>query len=446
MNKIYRFTLIVIVLFTACEMRVKRVARLTPAGPGNYRISDFRTYGDIFITGSFGLSASSISCITASYDSRFRVRWFAEYKPADSKFTEGKTLLFIPPGPNGGESGLYVLAHSLDTTGYNNLILIKYDTLGNPLYEKTVERSAGEITAALFTDYGNKIYVVGNAVEIGDSNRIFCRQYFISGELAWSRIHYDPGLRFRGLKWGRYPRSGLLAAGVSDNTRDIFYIRFDSLGEFKALSGYASPELETGLVDVQIGGQGEVVLAAVSVGEKTGKDYLIVEFDPNDKLFWARRYDGPAHKDDIPKTLIVDDQFNIYVTGTSISEKRRILIATLVYDCGGEEVWSARYAAPDDQDAEPYFFNPLPAGTTAIGQHDRPSTTLAGTAGDKALILKYKNPHSVNALLYGVSGRKCRPVGVTSRYLFLNISGGEKREALILEYGPFEVPGISRWD
>jgi len=37
-------------------------------------------------------------------------------------------------------------------------------------------------------------------------------------------------------------------------------------------------------------------------------------------------------------------------------------------------------------------------------------------------------------------------VGVTSQYLFLNITGGERSEVAILDYGPFEIPGINRWD
>jgi len=446
MNKIYRFALIVMIIFTACEMRVKRVARLTPAGPGNYEISDFRAYGDIFITGSFGPTANSISCITAQYDPRLRVRWFAEYRPGDSKFSEGKSLLFISPGPNGGDPGLYILARSLDTTGYNNLILIKYDTLGNPLYEKIVERISGEVSADLLTDYGNKIYVVGNATETGDSSRIFLRQYLTTGELVWSRGWRDPSLRFRVLKWAKYPGSGLLAAGLSDITQDVFYVRFDSLGEFQTLTVHESTEPEINLVDVRIGGQGEVVLAAVSVGEKTGDDYLVLMYDADGKVVWSRRFDGPAHRDDIPKALMLDDQTNVYVTGVSVSEKERKTIATLAYRRDGDEIWAASYAAPGDQDAEPYHFNLLSKNVPAIGQHDLPSITLAGTAGDDALVLKYKNPRSVNTIIYGVSDRKCRPVGVTSQYLFLNITGGGRSGAVIVDYGPFEVPGINRWD
>jgi len=381
MNKIYQFALILIVLFTACEMRAKRVARFLPAGPGNYEISDFCTYGDIFITGSFGPTANSISCITARYDNRFRVRWFAEYRPGDSKFSEGKSLLIIPPGPNGGDPGLYVLARSLDKAGYNNLILIKYDTLGNPLYEKIVERINGEISADLLTDYGIKIYVVGNAAGTGDSNRIFLRQYSTTGELVWSKGWCDSSLRFRELKWVKYPGSGLLAAGFSDITRDVFYVRFDSLGEFQALAVYKSPENETGLVDVRIGGQGEVVLTAVSVGEKSGEDYLTLMYNSDGILVWARRFDGPAHRDDRPKALMLDDQTNVFVTGVSVSEKERNTIVTLAYSRGGDVIWTASYAAPDDQDAEPYFFNLLSKNAPVIGEHDLPSITLAGSAG-----------------------------------------------------------------
>jgi hypothetical protein len=422
-------------------MRVKRDMRFAPAGTGNYKICDFQTFHDIYVTGAFELS-----CVTAHYDNSFHLRWFTNYQPRSVTSAVGKALLIQPPGISSGDPGLYVLVQSVDNAGFNNLVLLKYDTLGNFLFEKAVEKSTEEISGGLQSGYGNGVYVVGYAADKKDSNRIFIHKYAASGEPTGTRVYRNPTLRFRALKWERDAKNGFLAGGVSDSDEDLFFIRFDSLGEFQTLTRYENPEAEINLVDIKTDERGNIVMAAASAGDKTGKDYLTVAFGSDNKLLWAKRYDGTAHKDDVPRALIVDDKSNVYVTGASTAENGRTEIVTFSYDCAGNEKWSARYNAPGDQNAEPYYFEPLYAGSQYIGQHDQPTLTLTGIQGKEALILKYKLSDGVALLKYGVPGRFCRPVGITSRYLLINITGGEKSEAAILSYGPFEIPGIKRWD
>jgi hypothetical protein len=422
-------------------MRLKRIMRFAPAGTGNYKICAFQAFNDIYVTGSFGLS-----CVTAHYDKSFHLRWFANYQPRSVTSAVGKALLIQPPGISGGDPGLYVLVQTVDTAGFTNLALLKYDTLGNFLFEKAVETSADEISGGLQSGYGNGVYVVGYAADKKDSNRIFIHKYAASGEPTGTRVYRNPTLHFRALKWVGGAKNGFLTGGVLDDAKDLFFIRFDSLGEFQTLTRYETPEAEISLVDIKTGVQGDIVMTAASAGDKTGKDFLTVAFGPDNKPLWAKRYDGTAHKDDIPKALMVDDMSNAYVAGASVVENGQTEIVTLSYDCAGNEKWSARYAAPGDQNAEPYDFEPLYTGTQYIGQHDLPTLTLTGTQGKEALILKYKLSDGVVSLRYGLPGRLCRPAGITSRYLLINITGGETSEAAILSYGPFEIPGINRWD
>lgn len=446
MNKIYRFTLILLVIFTACEMRVKRVVRIAPAGPGNYKIYDYRAYDKIYITGSFEPSSGQVSCITAKYNAQLQLQWFTEYKPRNAKVAEGKSLMIIPPGPYDAGPELFVLAQIVDSTGINNLILIKYDTLGNSLFEKLVERSAGAITGGLLSGYGDRVDVVGYASENNDTRRIFIHQFLPSGDSVITRIYRYPELHFSNLKWARSSGNGFLAGGIREDMNDIFYIRFNSLGEFQAISRYENPEIETGLIAIKIDAKGDIVMTATSAGEKTGKDFLTVVFGPGDKPLWACRYDGPAHKDDIPKDMIIDDRSFVYVTGKSMMENGQDEIATLSYDCEGNEKWTERYPGSNNWNAEPYFFEPFYTGTTFIGQHDRAPVTLAGTVGDKTLILKYKMSGALGSLTYGKPNRICQPTGLTTRFLLLSIKSGDRLEALIMSYGPFEIPGIKRWD
>jgi len=47
-------------------------------------------------------------------------------------------------------------------------------------------------------------------------------------------------------------------------------------------------------------------------------DYATIKYGPNGNQLWAVRYNGPANGDDTASALTIDDEGNIYVTGSSV--------------------------------------------------------------------------------------------------------------------------------
>jgi uncharacterized delta-60 repeat protein len=90
---------------------------------------------------------------------------------------------------------------------------------------------------------------------------------------------------------------------------------------------------------------GNVYLAGAA-GRAGGNDYLTLKYAPNGTLLWAATYNGyeGAYHPDEATAIAVDNQGNIYVTGTSYGgEATGDDIATLKYDPSGNLIWVARY-------------------------------------------------------------------------------------------------------
>jgi hypothetical protein len=77
-----------------------------------------------------------------------------------------------------------------------------------------------------------------------------------------------------------------------------------------------------------------------------GLDYGTLKYNSAGQQQWVRRYDGPAHSDDIANTIAVDGLGNVYVTGSSLNAAFNQDYATIKYDSGGQQQWVRLYDGP----------------------------------------------------------------------------------------------------
>ncbi|HLK59019.1 MAG TPA: SBBP repeat-containing protein, partial [Chthonomonadaceae bacterium] len=84
-------------------------------------------------------------------------------------------------------------------------------------------------------------------------------------------------------------------------------------------------------------------------------DFLTLKYDPNGHLLWRARYNGPGNDVDRARSIAMDKDGNVYVTGESDNGKGNGLTrlsgldwATIKYDKDGHQIWVARYNGPDD--------------------------------------------------------------------------------------------------
>jgi len=90
-----------------------------------------------------------------------------------------------------------------------------------------------------------------------------------------------------------------------------------------------------------------------SYGSGTDKDFATVKYDSNGTELWVSRYDGPVNKYDWATDIAIDSLGNVYVTGESVGVDNEMDYATIKYGPNGNQLWVSRYRALGDKSAYP---------------------------------------------------------------------------------------------
>ena len=91
---------------------------------------------------------------------------------------------------------------------------------------------------------------------------------------------------------------------------------------------------------------GNIIVTGYSTLGENGNDFTTIKYDADGRLLWLNRYDGPAHAADYPSAIGIDQDNNVFITGTSQGVGTDTDFATVKYSANGAEQWVARYDGP----------------------------------------------------------------------------------------------------
>lgn len=443
--KVVRYSVGILLLLIGCsEMEIKWVKKVDVAGPGHYRISDLSSYHGVYTTGTYWGPEQNLSCVTTHYNEYGELVWSSIYKPHNLTQTEGVAILPLRHEITENKPEVFVLIHAIDVKKNNQVLLVKYDSLGTLAYESLVEQSPDEITSVLLSNAQNNIYVVGWKKNSKDSIVIFISNHRPSGELIWLREYYNPSYRFSNIGFDMVGSGQCVIGGIEENTFDLFFMTCDELGNFSNVTTYETPEHEDMLADIIVTSGGIVYLTGVSLDNETGYNYLTLAYDKHHTVLWSQQFDGETHLDDMAKAIAVDDSFNLYVTGSSEIQKNITEIVTIKYDRDGNEVWTKHFRGRKEEIVESSFLQP-----TFLGYKKGSSVSnfsIVGCIDNDVLILRYNtNGHVRWTKRYG-EGAENRPTVCSGDYVAIESKSDDIIDALIMKYGRAEQFGIIRWD
>lgn len=452
MKNVAFVVVICMLLITCSEMEMKWEAPVEMAGPGAHHVNDIVSFGKkgIGITGCYEEEPEKPQCITAWYDEKGNLKWYRVFERPQYKTTSGKTVKFtwIFKELIEKESNLYVHIQAIDFKDHQNSVLVKYDTIGNIAWEKIIAKpdEVTELQSTMLLDYTNNLYIAGLWGREGSVQSIFITKFNESGDEEWA-AHYDhPDLNTPEVSFDVKDEDNVIIGGVMRSSRDFFYLRYDRSGELKQVKIIRTPEQAIRLADIQVDTEGSVYMLGTSRGSG-GDDFSTVVCSPSDSVLWIKSFDGPAHRDDIPVSIVylsTLDTLSVYVTGQSENDHGTSDAVTVKYDRTGAEVWTRRFVGRAGESVVPIG---IQAGKSEYGSHMIHSLYVTGYVKDDALILQYNSSGFFTWFTrYGRRDEICRPTASGGMLWAIGCRSKSDYSTYLLEYGKVEYLGFARWD
>lgn len=209
---------------------------------------------------------------------------------------------------------------------------------------------------AMAIDSNGDVLVIGSSGGWGTNALITAKLSGVDGLLLWEKRYDGPG------NGNDYPYAlvvdvsgNVFVAGTSENgppnygsaSCTIKYAAAD--GALLWEKRYNSP---ANTIDearaVAVDGNGDVVVTGASYNADIISDYYTAKYSgTNGALLWERRYNGPAHGEDYPTALALDQSGNVVVTGVSSASNLLPDYYTAKYSgTDGALLWERRYNGP----------------------------------------------------------------------------------------------------
>jgi len=131
------------------------------------------------------------------------------------------------------------------------------------------------------------------------------------------------------------------------NQENYLTIKYDTFGQILWFDEYDGP---AGLIDVAaaiaLDNDGNVYVTGQSKGIDSDYDYATIKYDTDGQRQWIARYNGPSSISDKAYDVAIDQDGNVYITGTSYDPGTMSDYATVKYNSAGQELWVERYDTP----------------------------------------------------------------------------------------------------
>lgn len=225
-------------------------------------------------------------------NAQVNVLWEARFTSAGVSSDSGKEIAI----DNSGNVYVTGTSYTNATNGYD-IVTIKYDPLGNPLWTATFNGSGSALDEGrdIAVDKNGNVYVTGYTASTGPNYDYVTIKYNASGAQQWATLYNGSGNGFDE------------AYGIAIDTSGNSYV--------------------TGSSDA--GSQ--------------GTNFVTIMYNTSGVQQWATSYNGPGNSVDAATQIKLDSQFNVYVSGHSDGGATDLDIATLKYNNSGVQQWVSRY-------------------------------------------------------------------------------------------------------
>lgn len=246
------------------------------------------------------------------------------------------------------------------SNGHHDIILAKYDDLGNQIWIKQVGTFTEDVAFSMVLDVDGNIYIAGNTVWSillakydNNGNEVWTRNFGSSGEDYARSIAID--------SQGNIVITGVAGSNLSGNTsngsNDVFVAKYDSNGNEIWVRQFGTSDDDRGY-SVTIDNLNNVYVTGTTLGSFAGYsnqgnfDVIVSKFNSNGNQIWTRQLGSAYH--DFGYSIITDSNDNIFVVGDTEgtlpgnTTSGLTDIFLIQYDMNGNQIWLSQFGSNND--------------------------------------------------------------------------------------------------
>jgi hypothetical protein len=295
------------------------------------------TFHNIFVTGHSQGSFNGYDFVTVKYDASGQEQWVARYDSMNAGMTSNYESDVYET--EAGKSGnLYISGYMFDSLTHQ-LTLIKYDSSGMLIWKRDFDTKYKWPTTNINRNYmkldlEENIYLLGRIQDSLQSSNLLVVKYDSTGNLLWQREWNSPSNDSDLVSGGFYEDKALqidksgnvfISGSISDRAvqfmEDIVTVKYDSLGNFQWQDIYDGTghdlDLPYGLALDTAGNA--YICGETSVSHNIGaSDYITYKLNGQTGVHeWNRTFNGTGNLYDQAHAICTDNLNNVYVTGWS---------------------------------------------------------------------------------------------------------------------------------
>jgi uncharacterized delta-60 repeat protein len=363
-------------------------------GPGNISdnasaIAVDRT-GNVYVTGSSFGAGTDYDYATIKYNSAGDMVWVRRYNGP----VNGDDHAYAMALDNAGN--VYVTGASYGSGTNHDYATIKYNSAGDTIW---VRRYHGPVNGesfayAIAVDTLGNSYVTGMDVGSGSGADYATIKYNSNGDTVWLRRYNGPANNTDDASAIAVDRTGNVYVTGSSRSANAFddyvTIKYNSNGVQQWVARYngAGNDADEAKA-IAVDAQGNVYVTGYSYSSGTNNDYLTIKYNSSGDTAWVRPFNGSGNSADYAYAIAVDESSNVYVTGGSYGSGTSLDITTVKYNSTGVREWLTRYNGSGNSSDVAYAM----VLDNAYNIYVTGTTYSTGTNGDYATI-KY-NPSGI---------------------------------------------------